>query len=1392
MVRALRPLRWLALIALLLVLIVAGLFAYIDSDAGRGFIVRQIAQLAPANGLKISIGRIEGSVLSRFTAHDVVLSDPDGPFLRVPQLRVAWQPLVYAKNRLVLDSVDAPTADLIRQPRFKPTPPAPGGILPAFDLALGRFYVGALTVEPPVAGRRYVVTAAARAQIEAGRAIVFADARSDTGDGVRLNVNAVPDLNRFDLDARVTGPAGGLLARLAGANAPLSAEVKGAGTWGMWLGNLSAAVGSEQIARAQLVVNAGRFTMKGAARAAPLVGPDTLVARLSAPELRVEAEAQPTQQGVRFAADLASAAFSARAEGALDRAGGSLAPTQITGRLNDPKLLSASVAGAPVDIRATLEGPLNELRADVSLASARLAAGETGLTRPRATGRFTLVGARIEGDAHVTADAASGLPPELAVYANRLTADGHVVYGSGQVVVKPLAIRTDRAQARGQALYDLKNNAYLLALNGAVARYALAGVGEFAVGLDLTIRPGPNGQGLIVTGPITLRTIRLDSSGVRDFIGGLPAASAVLTRGADGAIRFDRFVLAAPKLRLGGNAQLRPNGAISALAQGTSVPYGPVRLAVSGTRTKPRAEIALARPGLGAGLQNVVARIEPMGAAYAVQLTGGSDYGPLALDSLVALGKDGPSADITRARFAGYTASGRVAAAGPVYAGQLVLSGQGTNGTIVLGNEGGAQRVSVDVRMQNATVPFVPDLRIGQGRLSAAAVLRPDGPAGQGTLNAGAIRYRTSEVRTLAFGGRYDRGHGTGRLNASGDAADQPFTIAANADAVPGRVTLAANGSVAGEAFQLSQPALFVKEGTFWRLQPATLIIANGRAILAGVSGPEPSVTARFQDFSLQAISQFTGLGAFGRISGSADIRLPGSGLPVGSVHLLVRDLSRSGVALTSLPINLELTAALRGPEAATRGFIRREGKVLGAFQLLVSPIPGSAEEPLSQRLLSAPMRGLVRLAAPAQAIWPLAGVETLDVQGPVTVNASISGRVGEPVVEGQVRAANARIESAQTGTVITGVQMLGDFNGPTFVLRQFTGIAGSGRVSGAGTVAYDATRGLTANLTGDLRNAQLLRTDSASAVISGTTKIALARGEGVVTGDLNVDRATYSISTSRAATIPTLNVRMKGQPVDSPQRIPAVPSVIRLDVAVRANNRIAVSGMGLDSEWQADVRAGGTAAAPTLRGDATAIRGTFDFAGRSFQINRGYIRFVGENPPNPQIDIEATANVTGLTANIQITGNAEQSIINFTSSPALPQEEVLARLLFGTSVTNLTATDAVQLAVALAQLRSGGGKGFNPVASLKRATGLDRLGIGNVGGTTTTNANGTITTTKGNTGLMAGKYIARDVYIQLSTDAQGYTATQIRVALTRALSLLSTVQSQGSQSFAVQLQRDY
>jgi translocation and assembly module TamB len=208
----------------------------------------------------------------------------------------------------------------------------------------------------------------------------------------------------------------------------------------------------------------------------------------------------------------------------------------------------------------------------------------------------------------------------------------------------------------------------------------------------------------------------------------------------------------------------------------------------------------------------------------------------------------------------------------------------------------------------------------------------------------------------------------------------------------------------------------------------------------------------------------------------------------------------------------------------------------------------------------------------------------------------------------------------------------------------------------------------------------------------------------------------------------------------------------------------------------------GGTATKPVIVGDLSVLRGTYSFAGRRFELaNSSKVTFDGGDMFNPQLAISASTTVESVTATINIGGRALAPQITFVSTPNLPQDEVLSRLLFGTSVTSLSPTQAIQLAAALNSLRGSGGGGLNPLGKLRSATGIDRLRV-----------LGADKTAGRGTALAAGQYISNDIYVEVITDARGFTATQLQIALSKTLSLLSQTSSFGGSSVNLRYSKDY
>ncbi|MEO0500635.1 MAG: translocation/assembly module TamB domain-containing protein, partial [Pseudomonadota bacterium] len=503
---------------------------------------------------------------------------------------------------------------------------------------------------------------------------------------------------------------------------------------------------------------------------------------------------------------------------------------------------------------------------------------------------------------------------------------------------------------------------------------------------------------------------------------------------------------------------------------------------------------------------------------------------------------------------------------------------------------------------------------------------------------------------------------------------------------------------------------------------------------------------------------------------------------PRASIRLAIDRFTRQSGVLAR-PVDMAVVGRLADGRAAVRAGLSRGGQMLGRFEARLPRLPALTAADPTGAILATPVRANLDYEGPAEAVWPLAGIEAISVNGPILLDVDIAGLVGEPRLTGTLSSDALAFESVASGTRIEQIDLAGRFTGSQLILERFQGSdpAGGG-ISGSGTVDLSLARGFPIDLSLLADNAALIDIDTLDTRVSGPIRIANSPEAGArIAGDLDVERARFQPGATRAEQVPGLNVKEVNAQLVRARIPPPVATPWRLDVGVTANNRIFVRGLGLDSEWSTALRLGGDVSTPRLTGRADLIRGEYDFAGRRFELARGEVLFGGDFPPDPALNIDANARVEGLTATISIRGLASQPEISLSSIPALPEDEILARVLFGTSITALSAPEAVQLAGAVAALQNGGSSVLDPIGSVRRAIGVDRLRIE---GTERDGARGT--------GIAAGEYLGRRTYVEVSTDTEGVAATQVEFALTRAFAILGRVSSFGGSSLGVRISTDY
>ena len=233
-------------------------------------------------------------------------------------------------------------------------------------------------------------------------------------------------------------------------------------------------------------------------------------------------------------------------------------------------------------------------------------------------------------------------------------------------------------------------------------------------------------------------------------------------------------------------------------------------------------------------------------------------------------------------------------------------------------------------------------------------------------------------------------------------------------------------------------------------------------------------------------------------------------------------------------------------------------------------------------------------------------------------------------------------------------------------------------------------------------------------------------------------------------------------------------PSSTRLDLTLTAPGQVFVRGRGLDAELAGQLRLTGPTSNIIPQGGFELVRGRLDILNQRFTLDEGRIQMSGSFDPVLRFVAETEAN--GITVMVILDGPASSPDISFSSSPELPEDEVLAQLLFGRNLSNLSALQALELANAVATL--AGRRGIGILSRLRDGFGLDDLDVSQ--------------TEDGGTAVRAGKYISDNVYSDVVVESGGRAEINLNLDVTSDITARGSVDNTGNSSLGIFFERDY
>lgn len=411
---------------------------------------------------------------------------------------------------------------------------------------------------------------------------------------------------------------------------------------------------------------------------------------------------------------------------------------------------------------------------------------------------------------------------------------------------------------------------------------------------------------------------------------------------------------------------------------------------------------------------------------------------------------------------------------------------------------------------------------------------------------------------------------------------------------------------------------------------------------------------------------------------------------------------------------------------------------------------------------------------------------------GTVKIHAEVKGHRSNPNISGYINLAGARYDNALSGTSLSDIECKIEAQDIQLRISKCSASdteKGRFELTGETTLpfysldkkniphsppqALKKTQNDEENELGNIdlsvkmTNANIIKRRDIQSHVTGEITISGDFRDLWAKGLLEITPLTINIDVPTSANIPHIEVTEVYPDKDTQEDTVAhleLPTV-NVDLSILASQQAFIRGRGLESELQGKLVVKGDINNPVYSGDFATKRGRIEIFGKNFDLETGEVSVA-----NDALTLMIKAKHETSTADIitaELSGSLDDLTIKLSSIPSMAEDEILAYLIFGKNILNITPFQAIQLAVAVQSLSSGGGKTFDPINKTRKLLGVDTLSIN------------TAEDESGNKGLDlgVGKYLNEKVYLELqrTADPAHPWKASIDVEITPGLSVESS-----------------
>ncbi|MBM5570466.1 MULTISPECIES: translocation/assembly module TamB domain-containing protein [Deefgea] len=385
----------------------------------------------------------------------------------------------------------------------------------------------------------------------------------------------------------------------------------------------------------------------------------------------------------------------------------------------------------------------------------------------------------------------------------------------------------------------------------------------------------------------------------------------------------------------------------------------------------------------------------------------------------------------------------------------------------------------------------------------------------------------------------------------------------------------------------------------------------------------------------------------------------------------------------------------------------------------------------------------------------------SIQLAGSAKINVQRLAQSGVVKMTGGIQGSGLALRDASTGLRMTDGQLDVVLSNQQIQLRTLRFKGGKGELTGSGVIELGGT-GLLGSAKLKAQQFTLISKPDMLLVMSGQGALEFRDGALQVNGQFVADEGDIQFVSNEVPRLSADVVVLGREQKDASRTIP-----MNIEVSVDLGNNFRFRGYGLDADLIGQLRLRAQANQPLrANGTVSVDKGTFRAYGRTLDIERGVLSFVGPID-NPGLDVLAMRRNQAVEAGVRVQGNAQSPRVTLFSEPNVPDSEKLSWLLFGHGVANVGGADGALVLQLLNSMATGDVTGNGVTGNILNTVGLDDAGYSSI-----KESDGTTTQV-----VSVTKQLAKNLSVSLEKSFNGLRdAVSFSLQLSRNWSIVSRI----------------